>query len=123
VRRYRLILKYGLGDLPKAKASPTVVCPKATILLAGIQWREVICFKCPSTGSDGVSMTFPPWSPRWDRILERINAMHPPCRIAMNSVDIAAFVVNDDAEYLGDVAAIALIAGTAVAARGRAQQA
>jgi hypothetical protein len=31
----------------------------------------------------------------------------------MNSVDIAAFIANDDAEYLGDVAAIALIAGTA----------
>jgi hypothetical protein len=35
----------------------------------------------------------------------------------MNSVDIAAFIANDDAEYLGDVAAIALIAGTAVMLR------
>jgi hypothetical protein len=32
-------------------------------------------------------------------------------------VDIAAFIANDDAEYLGDVAAIALIAGTAVMLR------
>jgi hypothetical protein len=30
----------------------------------------------------------------------------------MNSVDIA-FITNDDTEYLGDVAVIALIAGTA----------
>jgi hypothetical protein len=29
----------------------------------------------------------------------------------MNSVDIAALFAKDDAEYLGDVAAIALIAG------------
>jgi hypothetical protein len=35
----------------------------------------------------------------------------------MNSVDIAAFIANDDAEYLGDVAAIALITGTAVMLR------
>jgi hypothetical protein len=35
----------------------------------------------------------------------------------MNSVDIAAFIANDDAEYLGDVAAIALIAGRAVMLR------
>jgi hypothetical protein len=35
----------------------------------------------------------------------------------MNSVDIAAFIANDDAGYLGDVAAIALIAGTAVMLR------
>jgi hypothetical protein len=35
----------------------------------------------------------------------------------MNSVDIAAFIANDDAEYLKDVAAIALIAGTAVMLR------
>jgi hypothetical protein len=35
----------------------------------------------------------------------------------MNSVDIAAFIANDDAEYLGDVAAIALIAGTTVMPR------
>jgi hypothetical protein len=41
----------------------------------------------------------------------------PPCRITMNSVDIASFIANDDAEYLGDVAAIALIAGTAVMLR------
>jgi hypothetical protein len=27
VRRYRLIPKYGLGDLPKAKGSPTVAGP------------------------------------------------------------------------------------------------
>jgi hypothetical protein len=47
-------------------------------------------------------------------ILESINATHPPCRITMNSEDIAAFIAKDDAEYLGDVAAIGLIAGTAV---------
>jgi hypothetical protein len=35
----------------------------------------------------------------------------------MNSVDIAAFIAKDDAEHLGDVAAIALIAGTAVMLR------
>jgi hypothetical protein len=35
----------------------------------------------------------------------------------MNSEDIAAFIAKDDAEYLGDVAAIALIAGTAVMLR------
>jgi hypothetical protein len=40
----------------------------------------------------------------------------------MNSLDITAFIANDDAEYMEDVAAIALIAGTAVAARRRAQQ-
>jgi hypothetical protein len=35
----------------------------------------------------------------------------------LNSVDIAAFIAKDDAEYLGDVAAIALIAGAAVMLR------
>jgi hypothetical protein len=35
----------------------------------------------------------------------------------MNSVYIAAFIAKDDAEHLGDVAAIALIAGTAVMLR------
>jgi hypothetical protein len=35
----------------------------------------------------------------------------------MNSEDIAAFIAKDDAEFLGDVAAIALIAGTAVMLR------
>jgi hypothetical protein len=35
----------------------------------------------------------------------------------MNSVDIAMFIANDDAEYLGDVAAIAMVAGTAVMLR------
>jgi hypothetical protein len=55
-------------------------------------------------------------------ILERINATHPPCRITMNSEDIAAFIAKDDAEYLGDVAAIGLIAGSGHAVRGRAQQ-
>jgi hypothetical protein len=35
VRRYRLLPKYGLGDLPNAKRSPTVVCQKAIILIAG----------------------------------------------------------------------------------------
>jgi hypothetical protein len=35
----------------------------------------------------------------------------------MNSVDIAEFIAKDDAEYLRDVAAIALIAGTAVMLR------
>jgi hypothetical protein len=69
-------------------------------------------------------MTFPPCSLRWDRILERINATHPPCCIAMNSVDIAAFIANDDAEYLGDLATIALNGRHGGhAARGRAQQA
>jgi hypothetical protein len=53
----------------------------------------------------------------WDRKLESINATHPPCRIALNSVDIAAFIAKDDAEYLGAVAAITLIAGTAVMLR------
>jgi hypothetical protein len=42
---------------------------------------------------------------------ERVNATRPPSRIAMTSVDIAAF---DDAEYLWDVAAVALIVGPAV---------
>jgi hypothetical protein len=35
----------------------------------------------------------------------------------MNSVDIAALIAKDDAEHLGEVAAIALIAGTAVMLR------
>jgi hypothetical protein len=47
-------------------------------------------------------------------MLERINATHPPCRIAMNAEDIASFIARADTGYLGDVAAIALIAGTAV---------
>jgi hypothetical protein len=46
-----------------------------------------------------------------------MNATHPPCRIAMTAVDIAAFIANEDVEYLGDVAAIALIASTAVVLR------
>jgi hypothetical protein len=33
------------------------------------------------------------------------HATNPPYRIAMNSVDIAAFIAKDDAEYLGDIAA------------------
>jgi hypothetical protein len=42
----------------------------------------------------------------------------------MNSEDIAAFIANDDAEYLRDVAAIALIAGSAIMLLARrAQQA
>jgi hypothetical protein len=45
---------------------------------------------------------------------ERVNATRPPSRIAMTSVDIAAFIAIDDAEYLWDVAAIALIVGPAV---------
>jgi hypothetical protein len=35
VRRCRLLPRYNLGNLPKAKGSPTFVCPKAAILLAG----------------------------------------------------------------------------------------
>jgi hypothetical protein len=35
----------------------------------------------------------------------------------MNSVDIAAFIAKDDAEHLGDVPTIALIAGTAAMLR------
>jgi hypothetical protein len=35
----------------------------------------------------------------------------------MNSLDIAAFIANDDAEYPGDVAAVALSAATAVMLR------
>jgi hypothetical protein len=42
-----------------------------------------------------------------------VNATRPPCRIVMTSVDIAAFIAIDDAEYLGDKAAVALIVGTA----------
>jgi hypothetical protein len=34
-----------------------------------------------------------------------------------NSVDIVAFIAKDDAEHLGDVATIALIAGTAAMLR------
>jgi hypothetical protein len=50
-------------------------------------------------------------------VQERINATRLPCRIAVNSVDIAAFIANNDAEYLGDVAAVALIVSTAVMLR------
>jgi hypothetical protein len=35
----------------------------------------------------------------------------------MNSVEIAAFIENDDVEYLRDVAAVALIVGTAIMLR------
>jgi hypothetical protein len=48
---------------------------------------------------------------------ECVNAMRPPFRIVMTSVNIAAFIAIDDAEYLGDVAAVALIVGTAVMLR------
>jgi hypothetical protein len=45
---------------------------------------------------------------------ERVNATRPPCRVAMNSVDIAEFIANDDAEYMGDAKAVVLNLGTAV---------
>jgi hypothetical protein len=45
LRHNGLIPKHGLGDLPKVEGSPTVVCPKARRLLAGFQWRVVICYR------------------------------------------------------------------------------
>jgi hypothetical protein len=77
-----------------------------------------MCFSSPSTGAGVVSNDFPvmiaalgPYNQ------ERINATRSPCRIAMDSVDVAAFITNYDAKYLGDVAAVALIVGTAVMLR------
>jgi hypothetical protein len=121
VRRYRLLPKYSLGDLPKVKVSPMVLCPKATILLAGFSMAGSHVLELPLHRFGCCLMTFS-HNGRVGHILERSNVTHRPCRIAMNSVDIAAFIAND-AEYLDDVAAIALIAGTAVMLRGRAQQA
>jgi hypothetical protein len=43
------------GAHKPASDPPTVVCPRATRLLAGFQWREVICAYSPSTGAGGVS--------------------------------------------------------------------
>jgi hypothetical protein len=113
VRRYRLVPKYGLGDLPQAKGSPTVVCPKANIFLAGFQRRDTKCLNCPSTGSDGVSMTF-----SHDRRAETayfgVSTQRTSVSHRHELRGHCGFIANDDAEYLGDVAAIALIAVTAV---------
>jgi hypothetical protein len=48
---------------------------------------------------------------------ECVNATRPPCHHRHDLRGLAAFIAIDNAEYLGDVAAVALIVCTAVMLR------
>jgi hypothetical protein len=86
--------KVWFGRLARSERGSNGRVSKSYHTFGGFQWREVICFDCPSARAN--------------------QRNESPCLIAVNSESIAAFIANDDAEYLGDVVATALIAGTAV---------